>query len=298
MKSSWHTGSDLVELTSGSARVLLDPALGGVVVRYESKHDGKHIPWFQPRGLGCPGTFPLLPFASRIRNGAFQYLGKTVRLAANNLPEVHAIHGHGWQGVWSVHRQTETSVVLEFVYEGGDWPWSYMACQTVQLQEMVLEISLQITNCSQEPMPVGFGLHPYFPLTQECRVDLQVSHEWLLDDELMSDRRVSCADRFTNGVKPARVRLDNVYDGWDGMARITWPENGHCLAIAADSVFARLVAYSPGETYFCMEPVSNVPDAFNIMARGEAHHGVSIIESGEQLSGCVRFSPRAIDNGA
>ncbi|NKB97336.1 MAG: hypothetical protein GKR90_02390 [Pseudomonadales bacterium] len=295
MNSGWNTDADLVELKSGVTRVLVDPVMGGSVVCYESERRGQVQPWLQPRGEGCPGTFPLVPFASRIRNGEFQYKGQTVRLVANNIPERHAIHGHGWQSEWTVMRQTKTLVELEFEYIARDWPWSYVARQIIQLQDTVLEIWIEVANRHLDAMPVGFGIHPYFPLTQECRMDTQVSHEWLLDEELMPKRRIVCGDRFATGIKPAKERLDNVYDGWDGVVRIEWPETNHCLTMTADSVFGRLVAYSPGQNYFCAEPISNIPDAFNMMSRGEKNHGVIVIEPGQQLRGCVRFSPGSID---
>jgi len=51
--------------------------------------------------------------------------------------------------------------------------------------------------------------------------------------------------------------------------------------------------YAPlNEDFFCVEPVSNVTDAFNMMDRGEAGHGTTVLESGQSLKSRITFMPK------
>jgi len=57
-------------------------------------------------------------------------------------------------------------------------------------------------------------------------------------------------------------------------------------------VFGHLVVYTPAdEGFFCVEPVSNITDAFNMLARGETGHGVLVLEPDTEVSGWVEFTP-------
>ena len=52
--------------------------------------------------------------------------------------------------------------------------------------------------------------------------------------------------------------LDNCFTGWNGEARIPGPR------IHADGIFGNLQVFTPaGADFFCVEPVSHVPDAIN-----------------------------------
>ena len=45
------------------------------------------------------------------------------------------------------------------------------------------------------------------------------------------------------------------------------------------------------QIFFCVEPVSNVTDAFNMLARGEFGHGTKTLLPGELLEGKICFVP-------
>jgi aldose 1-epimerase len=48
----------------------------------------------------------------------------------------------------------------------------------------------------------------------------------------------------------------------------------------------------PERPFFCLEPQSNAPTAFNRIASGrEAGMGVVVLEPNETMSGTIRFAP-------
>jgi aldose 1-epimerase len=145
-------------------------------------------------------------------------------------------------------------------------------------------------------MPFGFGLHPYFPRTPQCRLTAAVSGFWETDREVMPTRHIPppAALDPTNGLALAENVLDNAFTGWDGRAVIDWPELRSRLMLTATAALGVLVVYiPPGEDYFCVEPVSNCTDAFNL-AHERDDTGLLIVEPGQRVSARLTFRPEAL----
>jgi aldose 1-epimerase len=86
---------------------------------------------------------------------------------------------------------------------------------------------------------------------------------------------------------------NNDYGGWDGSAELRLPQRGIGLNIEADPIFGHLMLYAdPQKPFFCVEPQSNAPCAFNRMyGRDGALFGARILAPGESLAGSIRFQP-------
>jgi aldose 1-epimerase len=89
--------------------------------------------------------------------------------------------------------------------------------------------------------------------------------------------------------------VNNGFEGWDGKAKITWPDHGLSLQIASSDIFQRYfifvsdTKFDPGykQDFFCFEPMSHSADG---------HHqkdlaGLRILEPGQSLSGWVSLRP-------
>ena len=60
--------------------------------------------------------------------------------------------------------------------------------------------------------------------------------------------------------------------------------------LRADPAFAHLVVYTaPGADFLCVEPVSNVADAFNLAAAGDGRTGMRVLAPGERYSASLRM---------
>ncbi len=118
--------------------------------------------------------------------------------------------------------------------------------------------ALAITNLSDRPMPAGLGLHPYFPRAR-ARLALEIDGVWENGATLIPSRwraLVGAPDWL------GRTPLDHCFTGRRGPIVIDWPS---CrVTIAPDPAFTFAVVFTPpGEDYFCVEPVSHMPDAVN-----------------------------------
>ena len=178
----------------------------------------------------------------------------------------HSLHGLGWQRPWTVLDAQERSARLIHGHDGGPgWPWCYSAEQRVRIDESGLRIVLTLTNEDQRPMPAGLGLHPYFPLDTATRLTFRSGQVWLAD-WTMIPTEAAPADHFGDWSKSATVSesapIDNSYDAWDGKARIDHP-TAPATWIEAEGAAALHLFIPPGAGFFCVEPVSHLPDALN-----------------------------------
>lgn len=290
---------DIVTLHADDARLSVCPAAGGVITRYKKAAidylwpaAAAAIGRRDPLGMSC---FPLVPFSGRVRDGRFRFRGREIQLALNFLPQRHAIHGQGWQRPWQITASAEHELIIDYRHTPDAWPWRYAARQQFRLDAERLTVVISVTNQSDSAMPAGIGLHPYFIRTAQVQVRAGSDKIWLNDAEVMPLRLTEPpAEKNSNrGIRLAEVALDNTFTGWDGLAEITWPEWGAGLRIKNQQPTTPfLVVYSPpGERFFCVEPVSNSADAFNLADQGSSDTGMRVLEPGQTLAATIVFEP-------
>ncbi|MFN3314506.1 MAG: aldose 1-epimerase [Hyphomonas sp.] len=278
----------MIELKLEGFELGLLPEAGGSVAWF--RKDGVDIlrPAAAPLGAApAPldmAAFPLIPFSGRIRNGAFIWNGRAIRLAANFPPEQHAIHGHGWQLGWEVTHIAPSAVTLQYRHEGGDWPWPYLAEQRFVLSRGGLSLDLSLTNLGEEAMPAGIGWHPYFP-RGDARLSARLPYRWEPDETLVPVRRIDCEHGREAGFPGAidGLDVDHPFEMEDGIFEIIWPERQLKLRLHTDDRLRFLILYvPPGQDFFCAEPASHVPDMVNLTAPAR-DTGLTRLEPGEQL---------------
>ena len=292
-----------INLRAGRAELGVAPGIGGSITHYRWI-DGRQVrDWLRPASrsglasgvadrLAC---FPLVPFSNRVRSGRFDFGGHAIRLPLNQLPERHAQHGHGWQGAWKVIEHGGGHLAIGYDHAADAWPFPYRARQEFTLTDDELAVTLSVANVGRETMPVGLGLHPYFPRTARCRLSASVDAMWATDAEVMPTALTDADPRLATGggLPLSETALDNVFTRWQRQATIFWPEHHAQLTIDADPPLGFLVVYSPpGEDFFCVEPVSHCTDAFNLATQGRADTGMLTLDPGTSLSATVRFRPR------
>ncbi|MYN66215.1 MAG: aldose 1-epimerase [Acidobacteria bacterium] len=294
---------EVIELRAGSTRLAVAPEVGGSITRYASERGGTTIEWMRPspadaianRSAGGTSSFPMVPFSNRIRNAAFGFQGRTIQLPQNFRPEPHAIHGHAWREPWAVLSQSDATLTLEYRHPADAWPWTYTAQQAFDLTEERLRVRFTVTNEASAPMPVGFGLHPYFVRTPRATVRADVGQMWQADAGLMPVNLVPPPPQLLldgAGLNPDATPLDNNFVGFGGRAIIAWPEWNARLRIDADPAYACLVVYTPaGQDFFCVEPATNCIDGFNLADAGRTDTGIIVLAPGETAAGDVTFTP-------
>jgi len=199
--------SGVITLRAGCAAVGIAPAIGGSITHYHWIAGKRRHDWMRPsspadqaaHAAGRLSCFPLVPFSNRIRRGRFVFRGHAIQLPRNHPPVPHALHGHGFQREWSVSDCADGRLALTYEHAADAWPFPYRARQDFLLAEEQLSITLSVENRGHETMPVGFGLHPYFPRTAGCRLKAQVGAMWATDAEVMPTALVDSDPRLARG---------------------------------------------------------------------------------------------------
>lgn len=269
----WTDGASTVELMRPSDMNAIEEALAG-----------------DPRGTA---SFPLVPFSGRIASGRYTFEGREIQLTPNFPPEPHAIHGDGWKAPWTVEASTPTSLVLSFTYDDAKNGISYTATQKFSISTSALEVTMSITNTGDTNIPVGLGLHPAFIKTPKATLTAGLTGVWLSDKLQLPTHVAPVPDEwdFAIGRVMSELVIDNNFADWDRNAKIEWPEWNATLQIESSSELGKLVVYCPrGEDFFCVEPVSNVADAFNLRNKSVEGTGTHILAPNETYSGTARFT--------
>lgn len=274
-------------------RLVADPAHGGRIVScFWQGH-----PILVPGTPGVPpeqehaGSFPLVPFSNRIESASFPFQGQTITLHAPEFLMPFALHGHGWRSPWQVSASTPSLLVMEYVHRPRSWPWPYRAVHRVRLSEQCLQLTIELCNLGDGPMPAGIGFHPYFPPTDDMHAEMKAGGIWhraRTGPPLPSTfEALDPAENFFEGRAFSSLDLDNCFTGWDRSMRLVDPAQGLAISMTASQAFSNLVVYCPpGEGLFCAEPVSHVNNAARIPGL-PADQALDLLDRGECLSGSV-----------
>lgn len=208
------------------------------------------------------GSFPMAPWAGRIRHGRFRFLGDDVRLERNHQDgggddpdRRHAIHGTVFHRAWSVTASSPDSLEIESPLAGAlGWPFGGLARQrfTVTAGRLGCELSIEATDGA---FPGEIGWHPWFPKPHRLRFSPVAMYRrdddvGVATGELVVPSSPPWDDCFVN-TRPVTL----VYD------RDVAPE----LTVSSDC--DHWVVYDEPATATCVEPQSGPPDSPNIRPR-------------------------------
>ena len=291
---------EIIALRCGRLQLELVPATGGSVASFT--RDGQ--PLFristatarQGREPLALAGFPLLPFASRIIGNEFEWQNSKITLAPTVPGEPFAIHGQGWRRAWDLVSASARRCELTLDHPsdcsaenaGDGWPWHYRAELVFELSESALRLSVAVTNLSDSDMPAGLGWHPYIhrgDATLTVRTEGRIRGA----GDPAGGRRIP-HQGFTSAAI-ADLDVDHGFYGWNRTAEIDWPARGVSLSITAQPPLDFLLIYTPpGEDYFCVEPVSNLPDAANW--QDALANGWRALQPGKTLQAAIELRVR------
>ncbi|HEY0087109.1 MAG TPA: aldose 1-epimerase [Allosphingosinicella sp.] len=283
-------------LSCGALSLTLLPDVGGSIARFEYRAaEGKQIPVLRGSAEGstevlAQGSFPLVPYSNRIREGRFRFRRREVRIARNMAGDPNPLHGQGWLAAWEVVRLGEREAELRFVHEAGEWPWRFEARQVFTLYEGGLTVVLTCTNLSDDPMPCGLGQHPYFPCTPETILDTEVESVWTIDEQVMPVEKVAAEGRYDlRNRRVAGQDLDNGFGGWGGYARVEDPSLPFTVGMSSpDANFFQLYSPPSGEL-FVIESVSHANAALNEPEESWAELGLRVLDPGQSMALTMRL---------
>jgi aldose 1-epimerase len=262
-------------------------------------------------GAGRPsrGGIPLMfPFPGRIPGTSFNWEGKTYPLEAGDALG-NAIHGFVLSRSWRVIERGEDRVIGQFHAWRDDpslrsrWPADFRVTASYWLANNVLRGEFNIENPGQSALPCGFGTHPYFrvPLdsgsADNCIVRLPITARWELKDMLPTGRQLGVpgAAELQAGRRFGELKLDDAFTGLlsDGnwtSASIDDPASGVRVTQRWTEAFRECVVYTPPHRQaICIEPLTCVPNCFELSARG-IDAGLKVILPGGSLTARVEIA--------
>jgi aldose 1-epimerase len=284
--------------TGSTARIL--PELGFNCFEFRTQVAGQPVdvidasPQFafgheKPSGHGIPLLFP---FPNRIRGGRYSWDGRDYEIPpaqASHDATGNAIHGFCLDRPWRVTSRGADFAVGQFEL-GKDapdrlafWPTDFRIEVRYQVRGPKLRADIRIMNPSPDPLPWGFGTHPYFKLPlgaksrpTHCLVQAPATEEWELVDCLPTGRRlpISEAKDLREGAYFDVLKLDDVLTGLPAGpvsidCNIMDEACGYQVVQQAGPAFRDLVVYTPpNRNAVCLEPYTCATDAINLQQQG------------------------------
>jgi len=255
-----------MKIAAGAWEATLRPEIGGAIASL--RRNGAEVLRSMPPAATSPleaACFPLVPYCNRIRGGRFSFDGHEVALPANFAPEAHSLHGLGWQRPWRIEGQWGSECLLVDEYDGnGAWLWAYRAEQRVRLTPRGCMVMLTLANRSNDAMPAGLGLHPYFRRQQESALHFAAYHVLRTGPNVLPTGVTAPANHFADWGKGALLPLETVdhcFVRWNGEAH-TRDDLGTILLTATGAPHLHVYAPVDGSA-LCLEPVTHTPDAPN-----------------------------------
>jgi aldose 1-epimerase len=243
-----------------------------------------------------------------------EYGGRTYELEAGD-GRGNAIHGFVLNRPWRVIEQGDQHVVGQFHASADEptlrdcWPADFRITLAYRLAGNVLAIEARLENPGEAPLPMGFGVHPYFRVpfapagvvdsqaAGRCRLRVPAAEYWELADMLATGRRLPSGDRvpLASGVDFAEANFDDVFTAlaFDGdwcTSTIGDPQCGRTLRVSFDRAFRECVVYNPPHRQaICIEPYTCVPGAIGLAAQG-FDAGLRVLAAGEAMTAQVRIA--------
>ncbi|HEY4344535.1 MAG TPA: aldose 1-epimerase [Parvibaculum sp.] len=289
-----------LHLENGDLSADVCPLAGGSLGRFEAKGQpmlrrAADLGATDPLDMAC---YPLIPFSSRIANSRFRFGGRDVTLMPDILSDPHALHGLGWRRPWDVIEATDTQAVIGFTHDGpphGEkgWPWAFEARQSFMLGEKALTVAISIENKAETAMPAGLGLHPFFSGRTTAKLTGDLPHIWEANADCLPTHRtdVTPPRNFARGRRIAPMTLDHCFTGGKGPLDIEWEDRRLALRMERSET-GHTVIYTPQEhDFFCVEPVSHMPNAVNRPEPAE-FTGLRSLAPGEAMRLECRFEVR------
>lgn len=238
---------DLVHIGNEALAVSIAPQAGGRIAQISC--DG--VNWLssfdRTDAAIAWGSYPMLPWAGRIRHGRFRVDGTPCQLPPNLGP--HAIHGVGFTMPWDVAMLAPASIELSLTLPSDDrWPFGGSARQLIRAEGHALRLELSVT-AGDRPMPRPVvGWHP-----------------WFLKPDAMDFHLEAAYPRDGEGIAMRPLHAPPL-GPWDDCFINTHPillhRMGQTLRLRSDC--NHWVVYDEPSHATCVEPQSGPPDAFNL----------------------------------
>lgn len=192
------------------------------------------------------GSYPMLPWAGRIRHGRFAFGGRGYQLPLNL--QGHAIHGVAFGLPWQLDAHDDQRAELSLTLpQDARWPFGGSAKQTIELRQQRLELKLSL-QAGAQAMPAAIGWHPW--LRKPDRIDFTPAAYYPRDHQGIASLPLA---------PPPPGPWD---DCFINPSEVVVHRGGQRLRLSSNC--SHWVVYDETEHATCIEPQTGPPDAFNL----------------------------------
>lgn len=251
--------SDLVLLSAGDVTVVVAPTTGGRIGQINVAAQPLLVD--MPTEGGHPmawGSFPMVPWAGRIRAGRFSFDGVEHQLELNLVDgdggpgRSHSIHGTVFTRSWNIVDQTATAITMSCQLAGAlDWPFRGTAHQRIEVEATRVTCELWV-DTPEGRFPAELGWHPWFRKPHRLGFTPTTMYQCdafgIATGELVEPTGGPWDDCFVN-TEPVVLHYD----------RPMVP------VVTVTSDCDHWVVFDHPSDATCVEPQSGPPDAFNLM---------------------------------
>ncbi len=252
------------------------------------------------------GSYIMAPWSNRIAGAGFEFSGRRYQLR-KNFRDGTAIHGDVRTRPWTVIESSAERFEAELdsrEFMDFNFPFAARFHQAIGMEADRLRMDFTTENAGDEPMPAGFGIHPFVMRRLTWR-----------DDDVMlvvpADRVYPAVGCIPTGPAEAVERstdlrhlrklgkpnLDHCFTGFtEREIRLIYQGSRAEVRFGFDESFGHAVIYAPNlidgsaAPFVAIEPVTNANDGFNLLAKGWKDTGVRILEPGERWTASLEIS--------
>lgn len=285
MRTEIREGREVEILEVGEARAEIHPHLGGALGRLCLPLGGgtcEVVSGWEGEGADNPAYrgAVLMPWPNRVADARFTFRGEQHLLEVTEPARGHALHGLVAHAPFRVaSRRVEPGccrLELMLIYEGQaiGFPYPFRAHLAWILSEGGLRLEVEALNLGREPMPFGFGWHPYLGLevpVDGLRLQAPAGSQYLTDDRMIPTGAVLGGPELRGGIALADQAFDTLFqlEGPDAEActRLWDPGQGHGVEVwqqTGPGKLNHLCVYTPPDRRsIALEPMSCAIDAFH-----------------------------------
>lgn len=251
-----------MRLESGPAALTVDLAIGGRIASLTI--DGREVLVTTGWGPFAWGSFPMIPFAGRLRDGAFTFRDRAHALPLNDPP--NAIHGLLAERPWSpAPGDGPNAIACDLA---PPWPFRGRAVQSFALADDRLTVEMALE--AAEPQPAVIGWHPWFRRRLEPATGAdaggRAEHGGAVVEIEPGRMYRRGPDRLPTGalVPPGSHPWDDCVVDLARPPVVRWPG---ALAIEISGTASHWVVYEESPDGVCVEPQTGPPDGLTIEPR-------------------------------
>lgn len=311
LKAWTKEGRKAAETTpTSTARVV--PSVGGMLISWSVLGHEYLVtpPDIAKLGKDRSGVPIMYPTPNRVRDARMTFQGRTFSFTANNKTNfIHGlVRGRPWQaGDIKTLTNKDGSVSSELAVwidwnesqpDFAQFPLIHRLTVTYTLSAKNLRIAYDVHNTSNDTLPFGFGIHPWFRVPgkrDDVRLFVPTATRMEAIELLPTGRLVPVAESFDLR-KPrvlSELNLDDVYFPVKSARPAGFelgPEKKRVL-LTTSADFAHVVVYTPAnQPYFCIENQTSSTDAHNLWTAGfKKESGLRIVAKGQHATGFIMF---------